>query len=1179
MIIFYRRPSIAMGSWQKLLIIMKLVILLLFTGILQIHAAAYSQSTYNFNEQNVSVRQMFKKIEKTGKYTLFYRLDQVDLDKKVQVNTKDASIEDVLKQVLQNQLLAFQVMDGNIIVIKPLQEKNIADQTVTGVVTDAANLPLPGVIVKFKGSTIAVSTDGNGKYSITVPDPNGTLIFSFLGFNTQEIPLNGKKVIDVKLTEESKTLNEVVVVGYATQKKKDLTGAISVVDVQNMTKTPSGSVNELLQGQAAGVSVISSGQPGQEPDIHIRGINTFGDNTPLYVVDGVPTSDISTVNPNDIANLQVLKDAGAASIYGSRASNGVIIITTKKGSGKVKIQYDGYYGTQVPKGGNVWNTLNPQQTADLQLLAEKNSGQTDFSDPQYGNGPTYVLPDYIEPAGAHEGDPSVNPSLYYVNPNYTDPNDYNNFYRIVKANKTGTDWFHEIFKNAPITSQNISLSGGSDQGNYLFSANYFDQQGTLIDTYEKRYTIRSNSQYNVSKSFRVGENLSYTVTENPQVPINNPDAIIAYAFREQPIIPVYDIMGNYAGGDGPDLGDAPNPVAVQQRTKNDQYLSYRLFGNAFAELDLLKSLTLRSSFGGALGSSTFHTFQYPTYENAENSSVNMYTAGSTSTYDYTWTNTISYHTNFSKHDLKVLFGTEANQNGGSDLGGSRQGYYSFDPNYVSLSTGSASGESNYSDNYPKRSLFSYIGRIDYAYNDKYLLSATIRRDGSSSFVSQYGWFPAVSAGWRVSQEHFMKDITWINDLKLRAGYGVMGNQTNITSTNQYTQFSSSIGQSYYGIDGSNLVPGYYENFLGNPAAKWEKDINSNIGIDATMFHDMLSFTIDYYNKDIRDLLFNPPLPGTAGNASSPAVNIGEMKNHGIDASVTGNFRVSNDLSLTTTLSVTTYTNKIVKVDNDANYFDTDFGRRVGVNLVRNEVGHSLGEFYGYKVIGFWNSQAEMDAANAQAQKATGDPNAVYEQDMGLGRFRYADVNGDGQITDADRTFLGNPNPSVSGGLNLGVTYKHFDFSIFLYGVFGNKIWDNVNYWRDFYSSYETAKSYTALYNSWTPTHMDAKAPIQELGTYFSTNATANSYYVENGSYIRAKNTQLGYTFSALKLKNMGIQKLRVYISAANLFTITKYPGVDPELPGTPGAASTDFGIDEGTYPSSRTFLIGVNLSL
>ena len=1173
MINFYRRYSITVPLWQKLLKVMKLIVLLLFIGIMQLHAATYAQNIFNFKERDVTVKQMLKKIEQTGKYTIFYRPDQVKLDNKINVDASNADIQTVIKQVLQNQPLDFKVMD-NIIVIKPLNDKTNSAFSVSGTVTDEENQPLPGVTVKLKGTNLAVSTDVQGRFSITLPDANGVLTFSFLGYTTQEVAVKGQSGISVKLIEEAKSLNEVVVVGYATQKKKDLTGAVTIVNLADANKTPTASIQNQLQGQAAGVSVITSGQPGEEPQVHIRGFNTFGDNSPLYVIDGVPTQQVATLNPEDIESMQVLKDAGSASIYGSRASNGVIIVTTKKGKGKVKIQYDAYYGTQVPKGGNVFHTLNPQETADLRLLAEKNSGFTDFSDPQYGNGPTYVLPDYIEPAGAKNGDPSVNPALYNVNPFYTTSDEYNSFYQIVKANKTGTDWYHAIFKTAPIQNQNFSVSEGSDQGSFLFSGNYYDQQGTLIDTYEKKYSLRANGQYNFNKNIRIGENLAYTVITNPQVGRNNPDGVIAMAFREQPIIPVYDIEGNYAGGNGPDLGDAANPVAIQQRTATNRAYYYRLLGNVFAEADIVKHLTLRTSFGGEINSSTYHSFQYPTYENAENSQLNAYYTGSTSYSNYTWTNTLSYHQRFGKNDISAVAGTEAYQENYSEVGGSRQNYFSFDPNYVDLNTGGFSGQNNYSDG-AKYGLFSYIGRIDYSYDDKYLLSGVIRRDGSSKFVNQYGTFPAISAGWRLSQEAFLKNIDWITDLKIRGGYGVLGNQFNLSNGNQFTTFVSDVGNSYYGINGTSIVPGFYENFAGNTAAHWEKDINSNIGVDATLFHDKLSFTIDYYHKDIRDLLFAPRLLGTYGNVGDPAVNIAAMNVSGVDASVTGNFKFSKDLSFSTTLSVTTYKNIIEKVSNQADYFDTDFGRRVGSNLVRNEVGHSLGEFFGYQIEGFWNSQAEIDAANAKAQKATGDPNAVYEQDIGLGRFKYKDVNGDGQITDADRTFIGNPNPKFTSGLNLGLSYRHFDFSIFLYASVGNKIFNNVKYWRDFYSSFETAKSYTALYNSWTPTHTNAAAPIQEVDSYFSTNGAVNSYFIENGSYLRAKNSQLGYTFSSATLKKLNIQKIRLYVSAANLFTITGYSGLDPELSGN----TTEFGVDEGNYASARTYLIGVNLTL
>jgi TonB-linked SusC/RagA family outer membrane protein len=1185
MINFDRKPVRAAHAWQKTIKIMKLVTVLLFTGIMQIHAAVYSQNVFNFNVNNVSVKQMFKQIEKNSKYTVFYRLDQVNVDKKINVELQDANIETVMKNVLKNQQLTFQVVD-DIIIIKP-DGKEIVTLTVTGMVTDASGAPLPGVSIKLKGSSLGTVTNIDGKYTITLPDGTGTLIYNFLGFTSQEAAVNGQAVINIKLAEESKALNEVVVVGYATQKKKDLTGAVAVVNVKDLNKQASSSVNSQLQGQASGVTVTGSGQPGEEPQVHIRGFNTFGDNTPLYVVDGMETYDVSTINPNDVESLQVLKDASSASIYGARAANGVIIITTKKGKGKVSIQYDAYYGSQVPKGGNVWNTLNPQQTANLQLLAEKNSGTTDFQDPLYnpnGHGANFTLPDYITPAGAKNGDPSVDPSKYYVNPNYTSPDDYNNFYRITKANKAGTDWYHELFKSAPITSHNLTLSGSSDQASYLFSLNYFNQQGTLIDTYLKRYTLRSNTTFNITKHIRVGENLAYSITNTPQVSgtnhaqitANNPDGVIAMGLREQPIIPVYDIKGNYAGSYGTGLGDANNPVAIQQRTKVNGATAYRLLGNMFAEADIFKGLTLRTSFGGDIVNSKSHSFNYPTYENVENSQINSYSENSENAYSFNWTNTLSYQKTFGKHSLNVVVGTEAVEDHDSSLGGSIQGFYSFDPNYVNLSTGT-NNKDTYSST-ASNSLFSEFARLDYIFDNKYLFNATIRRDGSSKFPvdQRYGYFPAFSGGWRVSQESFLKNVKWLTDLKVRGGWGIMGNQINMGAKDAYTTFSTNIGESYYPLDGNApLVPGFYQDQIANPHALWEKDVNSNIGFDATIFDGKIAVTADYYRKNINDLLYAARQLGTAGNGQVPAQNVGKMKTDGLDISVTGNFTANKDLNFSATGTITTYNNKILKVSDDRDYFVGDATSRFDSPITRSAVGHSLGEFYGYQVDGFWNNQAQIDAANASAQKISNDPNAVYQSDVKVGRFKYKDVNGDGMITDADRTFIGNPNPKVTAGLNLAVNYKNFDASVFLYGSFGNKLWNSVKYWRDFYASYGTAKSYTALNDSWTPTHQDAKAPIQELDASTSSGATPNSYFVENGTYVRLRNAQIGYTFKVNALKKVGIQKLRIYVSATNLFTLTGYSGIDPELSGN----TKDFGIDEGSYASPRTFLFGVNFSL
>lgn len=1187
MINFDRKSVLAVRAWQKTIKIMKLVTVLLFTGIMHIHAAVYSQNVYSFNLNNISVKQMFKQIEKNSKYTVFYRLDQVNADKKIDVELQDASIETVMKNVLQNQPLTFQVVD-DIIIIKPADGKTIATLTVTGQIKDVNGALLPGVSVRLAGSTLGTVTDVNGKYSLTLPDGNGTLEFAFLGFTTQRIPVNDKNLINVTLVEESKSLNEVVVVGYTTQKKKDLTGAVAVVNVKDLNKQASSSVNSQLQGQASGVTVTGSGQPGEEPQVHIRGFNTFGDNTPLYVVDGVETYDISTLNPNDVESLQVLKDAGSASIYGARAANGVIIITSKRGKGKVNIQYDAYYGSQVPKGGNVWNTITPQQMADLKLTATKNSGITNLKDALYnpsGTSSTFTVPDYITPAGAKEGDPSVDPSKYFVNPLYTSANDLNSFYRITRANKAGTDWYHELFKTAPMTSHNLSLSGSTDQASYLFSLNYFNQNGTLIDTYLKRYTLRSNTTFNITKHIRVGENLSYSVTKTPQVSnstshaqvsTNDPDGVIAHALREQPIIPVYDIMGNYAGSYGTGLGDANNPVAIQQRTKNNASNSYRLLGNLFAEADIIQGLTLRTSFGGDIVNSNDHSFTYPTYENVENSSTNTYSENADNNYSYNWTNTLTYQRTFGKHDLKILVGTESVEDFDRSVGGSIQGFYTFDPNYVNLSTGTTN-KNTYSAK-SNNSLSSEFARLDYIFNDRYLFNATIRRDGSSKFSDnhKYGYFPAFSAGWRVSQESFMKDIKWLSDLKLRGGWGIMGNQINMGSKDAHITFNNNIGQSYYPLDGtSNLTPGFYQDQIANPNALWEKDINSNFGFDATLFDGKISVTADYYRKDIQDLLFGAKQLATAGNGTVPAQNVGKMKTDGLDLSINGNFRTSRDLSFNITGTMTTYNNKIVRVSDDANYFWGTATSRFDGPITRSEVGHSLGEFYGYQIVGFWNNQDQINAANASAQKITNDPNAAYQQDVKVGRFKYKDVNGDGIITSADRTFLGNPNPKVTAGLNLGVTYKNFDASVFLYGSFGGQLWNSVKYWRDFYASFGTAKSYTALNDSWTPTNQNAKAPIQELDASTSSGATPNSYFVENGTYVRLRNAQIGYTFNINSLKKVGIQKLRIYASATNLFTLTGYSGVDPEL----GGSTKDFGIDEGSYASPRTFIFGVNFSL
>lgn len=1061
--------------------------------------------------------------------------------------------------------------------------------TIKGNIKDEKGDPVPNASVVVRRSSVGTTTDGQGNFSITAKQGD-VLDISSVGFKSRSFTIGKSTQIEISMESDVSSLSDVVVIGYGTSRKKDLTGSVAVVNINDAKKQPTSSLTNMLQGQVSGVSVIGTGQPGQSPVIRIRGVNSFGNNVPLYVVDGVPTQNIDDINPNDISSAQVLKDAGAASIYGSRASNGIIIITTKKGAGKVKLSYDGYYGTQVPPSGNVWNTLSTQEMGDLTWMAFNNAKITRPNDPftapahaQYGNGASPVIPDYILPNGAKEGDAGTDPSTYYLDPYYTDPSALSTFRQIVKANKTGTDWFHEIFKNAPMQSHNLQLSSGGETGSYLFSVNYFNQQGILINTYLKRYTIRANTQFKLGDRVRIGENLAYSVSENPLVDILLEGQGIGMAMRLHPIIPAYDIMGNYAGSRGKDLGNARNPVAIQQRTENNANVTGRLFGNVFAEADILSNLQFRTVFGGEWYSGFGHNFSYPQYENSENGSTNSYTESSFTGKNWTWSNTLTYEPTLgTNHEMKLLAGTEAFQSAGRSLTSTSFNYISFDPAYVTLTNGSGT-RTNGSDQLAN-SLFSYFGRLDYVFQSKYLLSATLRRDGSSKFVGDRKWgtFPAVSLGWRASQESFLQGVSWLNDLKVRGSWGIMGNQLNALDANSYTLYRGTRNTSYYDISGGGTVSeGLWLYQIGNETGRWEKNVNFNIGFDASILGGKIDVSADYYKKNIKDLLFTITLPGTFGAANVPAYNVAAMTNSGIDLYTAGHFKAGNNLKINLEGTFTTYKNEVTQIDaNGTPYFDLDGRRFNGATIIRNAVGQPVSSFYGYQVEGFWNSWDEIKAAN-DAAKNTGKA-SVYMTDMAPGRFKYADMNGNGYIDPADRTFLGNPNPKVSYGLNIGLQYKSFDFSTFIFGVAGNQIWNNVKWWRDFAGTFPGgAKSKVALYDSWLPDRQNATAPIQEIGTFFSTVRVPNSYFVESGAYLRLKNISLGYSFPEQFLKNLHMSKLRVYVQAANLFTITKYSGVDPEISVNARAnqnGATDFGIDEGSYPNPKQYLFGLQVA-
>lgn len=1053
----------------------------------------------------------------------------------------------------------------------------LAQKSVTGrVISNADKQPIVGATVQVKGTQIATQTGTDGSFSIASPKDIGTLLVTVVGFESLQIPISGRTSLgDVVLSLSATSLNDVVVTGYTSQRKKDITGAVSVVNVADMKAVPLGNPDNMLQGQASGVTVVGSGLPGAQANIFIRGISSFGNTYPLIIVDGV-AADMHDLNPNDIESVQILKDAGAAAIYGVRGSNGVIIVTTKKGkAGKATVTYDGYIGTQLPLSGNVYHLLNSQELANGLWTASINSGQVDTAtgfpkSTQYGKGATPVLPDYISPAGKFEGDPAVDPALYNV--------DYSkgSIYQITKANKSGTDWFHAVFKPALVTSHSVSASGGSDKSNYLFSIGYFDQQGTLLQTYLKRYSVRANTSFNIKNFLRMGENAYMYFRNMPTyggTSGNINEGGIAEIYREQPIIPLYDIKGNYAGSTGGELGNSHSPFADFNRFKDNRGYNWDMIGNVWAELDFLKHFTLRTQFGGVLDNGYNYAYTYHTYENSENNSSNSFTENASYSTQWTWTNSIVYSNTFAdKHSLKVFGAIESVYNYGRNLGGTSLNYFTDDPDYRTLTSGAAlGGIANYS-NANQSSLYSQIGRVDYAYSDKYLLSGTIRRDQFSGFGpnKRVGVFPSVSLGWRITQEEFMKNVTWVNDLKFRASYGVLGSKQNVGLTNQYSLYGSSPGSSFYSITGSasSTVQGFYPRQIGGLNTGWEQDAITNLGIDAVILHNKLDVSVEWYKKKITGLLFQDQATAIAlGGATAPAVNIGDVQNAGMDIMATYHGTVGRDFKLNIGANITTYASKVISIPGTGGYFTAGTSRIT--DLVRNQSGHPVSAFYGYKIIGYFESADDVAKSPAQT-------------DAKAGRFKYDDINHDNKIDDNDRTFIGNPNPDFTYGLNINASYKNFDLTMIFYGSHGNDVLNYVRYWTDFWASFQGNKSQNLLYDSWSPTNLHPKAPILENASTFSTNTVPNSFYEENGSFLKCKSLIIGYTLPSSLIK--GINKFKVYVQAANLFTITKYTGLDPEVSGafdmnTGRPSSAAYGIDYGNFPSNqKSYIVGISVN-
>jgi TonB-linked SusC/RagA family outer membrane protein len=1056
------------------------------------------------------------------------------------------------------------------------------DRKITGLITDGNdNNPLPGANVVIKGTTVGAATDANGRFTLNVPSGRDVLTISAIGFSGQEVSIGNRSDITVTLQADIKTLSEVIVTGYGSQSKKDITGAVATVDAKQLLSVPATNVGQALQGRVAGVQVGNENSPGGGVMVRIRGFGTINDNSPLYVIDGTPTKgNLNTLNLNDIESIQVLKDASAASIYGSRAGNGVVIITTKKGKvGKPKFSYDVYYGIQRP--GKFLDMLNTNEYAQLVWESRKNSGAVGANGnpthSQFGNGPTPVIPDYVFPSAASASDPRVaqDANGNYLNySNNIDGPDFNKTkWLITKANKAGTNWFDEIFNPAPIQNHQLGVSGGTESGRYAMSLNYFNQQGTMKYTGYKRYSLRANTEFNVNKRVRVGQNFQAAYGERLGQPNGNSNESnpISFAYRIQPIIPVFDVTGYYAGARGGDLDNARNPVADLWRNKDNLQKEVRLFGNAYAEVDILKNLTARTSFGIDYNLYNFKNYTLRDIESPESRGSNSLQTNNSYEWTWTWYNTLTYNKTFGdNHRVNVIVGTESIKNYFEFFDASRTNFAvdDIENRYLSAGTGvqtNNGGASNWR-------LASEFAKVNYALGDKYLFDATVRRDRSSRFAKDFrvAYFPAVSAGWRISQESFMKSLTWIDDAKLRVGWGQTGNQE-IGNYNPYTQYSTNPITSFYDINGTrtSAVPGYELTQFGNANAKWETTTSTNIGLDATLLKNRLSIGFDWYTRTTSDMLFPVQIPLTQGVATAPFQNIGEMRNRGVDLMLNYNGKVSNGLSYNVGLNVGTYRNEVIKTNGDpkTQYFGINDERIQ--NFVVTQQGYPISSFFGYTIDGIFQTDEEAAKHPVQFGNAGTENRA--------GRFIFRDVNGDGKVDSGDLSIIGNPHPKFNYGINLNVNYRNFGLTIFGQGVQGNDIFNYVKYWTDF-PTFAGNRSTRMLYDSWRPGKTDAILP--QLKSSDQVSILPSTYYLESGSYFRFKNIQLTYTLPAKLLSKLGLGQASVYVQGQNLATFTKYSGMDPEINLRAYTAGNDrqLGVDGGSYPVAKTMLLGLNLS-
>lgn len=1073
--------------------------------------------------------------------------------------------------------------------------------------------PILGANVVVKGTTIGNISDMDGRAIIDNVPANAVLVVSYIGYVTQEVHLKGNQTsIKITLVEDSQALDEVVVTGYSTQAKKDITGSVAVVATDDLKETPVSNFAEALQGKAAGVFVQAGGGPLGETTIRIRGVGSVNGSDPLVIVDGVSGVDIDAVNPNDIESMQILKDAAAA-IYGAKGANGVIIITTKQGKkdDRVKVSYNGYFGlAKMANNGydllDAWEAMEFQEEGQRNLLKYRGLTTTHAQFGSIGaDGSGHLtMPYALKPAGYSKDQViqefgSIDAWIKSYKDDGTNTWSRSAYYQMLEDGyseeeaRKGTNWYDEVVQTGKVQNHEISVTGGGEKATYSVGLGYMNREGTIKESWFRRYSLRANTNFFVNKWFNIGQNTNLAVIENSgERGRQGDDNTFGKTFSIQPWVPIYTVGGDYAGSVNNEGGRAESAVMSVNHGKDNRRRFLRAQSAIYAEIKPLESigedLTIRTQFSARLsGAWDFWMNKRTIMTNKEGRNNNEFYENASYWLGYQWTNTATYKKTINEdHSIGVVLGTEAIREGlGRVIQAGRIDYqFEDDPNTWKIDNGSAANLRNSGYMHSPSTMFGIFGRADYAYQGKYLATVTVRRDASSRFSEKNRWgtFPSVSLGWRMSDENFMeKTRTWLDDFKLRAGYGTTGN-SNIGAYNWAFRYGT--GNTWlYSITGSDtdVMTGYGVTALGDIDAKWETSKMVNVGFDATVFDQRLGINFDWYLKKTSDMLIDANWSALAGNADKPKVNIGDMENKGVDLNLTWRDKVGEvDYSIGVNLSH--YKNKLTEIGTEAGIFE---GTRIS-NMNVMMKGHAVGMFHGYQVDGIYKSEDEVrnyknDAGGAVLPYGTADA-ASLNPSQYVGQFKVKDVNNDGKIDASDRTFIGNPHPDLTGGVNLSVGWKGFDLSTYLYFSVGNDIFAMYKYYTH-YGSLQSAYSKDRRDNSWSPENPNGIYPMWATATGESTIAAneSNSSYIEDGSFLRMQTLTLGYTLPKAWMNKIKFDKIRIYGQISNVFTLTGYSGLDPQVRTDDGSGNSkdrNMGTDYGSYGMPRQFILGVNVT-